>query len=272
MRTSPIDDGNLNRSFPGDPLGSPTQIIAHFIESELLQRADYLLDIHSGGSSLLYIPSALLTIDPDPDQHLANLEFVKSIGFPQALLFEASGMEYYSSSAAHRKNCVPITLEVAGAGSTDSNALFGLRQGLHSYLNHLGLYIGADDSELPDGMSPSSPEENSISNSSANSSANAKLHQREADIDNPWPFDTQFVTVTGEDCYCYATGNGLFEPLVSLGDNVESGQAAALIHDPETPWRAPETIFFRTSGKVVCRRIPARVQRGDCLFELAQQT
>jgi len=36
MRTSPIDDGNLNRSFPGDPEGTITQQIAHFIEHVLL--------------------------------------------------------------------------------------------------------------------------------------------------------------------------------------------------------------------------------------------
>ena len=39
----PIDDGNLNRSFPGDPDGPPTAAIAHFIESVLLPRS---LDLH----------------------------------------------------------------------------------------------------------------------------------------------------------------------------------------------------------------------------------
>src|ERR1700730_8018514 len=59
MRTSPIDEGNLNRSFPGDPDGRPTAAIAHYIESVLLPMADCVLDLHSGGSSLMYIPSAL---------------------------------------------------------------------------------------------------------------------------------------------------------------------------------------------------------------------
>ena len=35
-RTSPIDEGNLNRSFPGDPEGTITQQIAHWIEHALL--------------------------------------------------------------------------------------------------------------------------------------------------------------------------------------------------------------------------------------------
>src|SRR5882762_3103103 len=32
MRTSPLDEGNLNRSFPGDPYGGPTAQIADYIE------------------------------------------------------------------------------------------------------------------------------------------------------------------------------------------------------------------------------------------------
>ena len=58
-RTSPIDQGNLNRTFPGNPDGGPTAMIAHFIESVLLPMADVAIDLHSGGSSLMYIPSAL---------------------------------------------------------------------------------------------------------------------------------------------------------------------------------------------------------------------
>ena len=60
MRTSPLDEGNLNRSFPGDPYGGPTEQIADYIESVLLPQCDFVFDFHSGGSSLTYVPSALL--------------------------------------------------------------------------------------------------------------------------------------------------------------------------------------------------------------------
>lgn len=58
-RTSPIDEGNLNRSFPGDPDGGVTAQIAWYIENILLPQCDYVFDLHSGGSSLMYIPSGL---------------------------------------------------------------------------------------------------------------------------------------------------------------------------------------------------------------------
>jgi predicted deacylase len=34
-RVSPLDEGNLNRSFPGRAVGSPTEMLAHFIVEEL---------------------------------------------------------------------------------------------------------------------------------------------------------------------------------------------------------------------------------------------
>ena len=58
-RTSPIDEGNLNRLFPGDPDGMVTEQIAYHIEHELVPMADLVCDLHSGGSSLMYVPSAL---------------------------------------------------------------------------------------------------------------------------------------------------------------------------------------------------------------------
>jgi len=33
MRTSPLDEGNLNHSFPGDPYGGPTAQIADYISA-----------------------------------------------------------------------------------------------------------------------------------------------------------------------------------------------------------------------------------------------
>ena len=62
LRTSPIDEQNLNRIYPGDPDGSPSFMIAHYIESQLFSIADYSLDLHTGGSSLHYVPSVVTTL------------------------------------------------------------------------------------------------------------------------------------------------------------------------------------------------------------------
>ena len=49
---------------------------------------------------------------------------------------------------------------------------------------------------------------------------------------------------------------------------VHAGQPAARIHLPETPWAEPVTAHFARDGFVLCKRVPGRTVRGDCLFHL----
>ena len=57
-RTSPLDGGNLNRSFPGRPDGTPTEKIADYFIRTLAPMADFVLDLHSGGRTLDFLPFA----------------------------------------------------------------------------------------------------------------------------------------------------------------------------------------------------------------------
>ncbi len=49
-RFVPEDGGNLNDVFPGDKEGTISQKIAAFIENEILDYVDFVLDLHSGSS------------------------------------------------------------------------------------------------------------------------------------------------------------------------------------------------------------------------------
>ena len=62
---NPLDGKNLNRSFPGDPLGGPTARLAAWLWENLLNRADYYIDCHCGD-----LPEALdpfTGVSPGPD-------------------------------------------------------------------------------------------------------------------------------------------------------------------------------------------------------------
>ena len=86
----------------------------------------------------------------------------------------------------------------------------------------------------------------------------------------PPPAKTRILGVTSADCYLFSRQVGLFEPLVELGEDVTEGQAAGVIHTPETPWEPSTTLTFKTHGTLICKRIPGRVERGDCLFHVGQ--
>ena len=46
------------------------------------------------------------------------------------------------------------------------------------------------------------------------------------------------------------------------------GDAAGAIHYPEEPWREPTITYFQHDGIVLSKRIPSRVERGDCLYQI----
>lgn len=231
-RTSPLDDGNLNRSFPGDPRGTPTQVIADYIERTLLARVDVVVDLHSGGSSLQYHGATLFAqTDMDPARQQRLLAAVRAFGLPHTFLNESPN-PVGLLAAARRHGVLGLLTELGGAGTVDATVLDSAWQGLRHLLGHLGVLHGP--------LVPPGP-----------------------------PHDTRLLRVDRARHYVYARDDGLFEPLVRLGERVAVGQPAAKLHTPDRPEREPVTVHFPAAGLVVCKRVPALTQRGDCLFQLA---
>ena len=229
-RTSPIDGGNLNRSFPGDPAGSVTQIIAHYIETVLMKMADYAIDLHSGGSSLHYVPTVLFGDRDDKTEMEEVLRMMRAFAAPYALHFRRSS-EIVSSAAARRQGTIAVTVEMGGSGTVTPSALEVTRQGIERVMAEFGILEGSP----PDTAG-----------------------------------ETRILRLTGQDNYLYARHEGLFEPAAEIGEDVEKGQTAGWIHHPETPWDEADEVFFPMAGTLLCKRIPGRVERGDCLYQMGQ--
>jgi uncharacterized protein len=230
-RTSPLDDGNLNRSFPGDPTGGPTEQIAYYIESELLPRVEFVLDLHSGGSSLTYLPSTLGRRPETPAAVDRATALMQAFGAPIGYLVDGGGWgDHTITAAAARVGIRHMSTELAGGGQVTQAALHIAEGGVRRVLHALGALAA-----------PPPPAE----------------HQ------------TRLMQVSGQDYYCYAPEPGLFEPLVELGAEVEAGTLAGAIHPHDTPWREPAVARFNRAGTVICKRVPGRVERGDCLYHLA---
>jgi predicted deacylase len=59
-RTSPIYQANMNRVLPGKRDGTITELIAHYVDTELFPRADVIFDIHAGAQSFNHMPTLLI--------------------------------------------------------------------------------------------------------------------------------------------------------------------------------------------------------------------
>jgi predicted deacylase len=141
-RVSPIDGGNLNRSFPGDPGGSPTPAIAHYIDSVLFPMADLFHDFHSGGGSLAYLAFASTHEGPDAAVNARGLAALKAFAAPVSLVWRQGADPRYSPAAAMKRGVAALGGEFGGTGSLSRSGLAVVEAGLERHLRHLGIIAG----------------------------------------------------------------------------------------------------------------------------------
>lgn len=141
-RTSPIDRGNLNRSFPGRPDGTVTQKIADYFQRVLLPMADIVLDFHSGGKTLDFLPYCAAHILPDKRQEQQSFELVRAFAAPWSVkMLEIDAVGMYDT-AAEDMGKVFVTTELGGGGTATARTAGIAKRGLRNLLIAAGVMQG----------------------------------------------------------------------------------------------------------------------------------
>jgi predicted deacylase len=230
-RTSPVDGLNLNRTFPGDAAGTITQQISAIVSEVIMPLGDAYVDLHSGGSSLNILPSAIIEPTPDPGHRKRNIDAVLAFDAPLTVVIDNLGETRTSTATAVRAGLTTIGTEMAGAGTVSIDALGICRRGVRKVLSHFCVLP-------PTGRRPAARPES-------------------------------ILRIPGHDGYVLATANGVFEPFHPLGTAVHAGDEAGRIHNLGDPGRTPETLYFASDGIVYGRRQPGRVVVGNCCVTVA---
>lgn len=232
-RVSPVDGLNFNRTFPGDPRGTITQQIAAYVTDHILPIGDAFLDLHSGGSSLDILPSAIIEPTDDPDLRRRNIAAVRAFDAPLAVVISNMGEPRTATASAIRAGLVTVGTEMAGAGRVSLDALAICRRGVRNVLAHLRVL-------------------------------EAKHAVRRTG-------DGTILELPGSKAYVFATADGVFEPFHENGRNVTAGEPAGRIHFTLDPARAPETLHYEADGILYGRRHPGRVSPGNCCLVVASR-
>jgi hypothetical protein len=229
-RISPVDDGNFNRAFPGDPDASPTFAIAHYVDSVLFPMCDLFHDIHSGGSSLAYLPFVSVRRTDDEAFNARSRAALMAHGAPNALIWAYSHDNRWAAAAAQKRGVVALGGEFGGMGSVSIDGVRIVERGVRNLLVHQGV-LPQDARQAGDA--------------------------------------TRLLEVRGRDYYVLAPCAGLFEPMTELGQTVAAGQPCGRVHFVDDPAREPVVVHYKAAGMVMCKRHPGRVERGDCVAHLA---
>lgn len=141
---SPDDSLNLNRVFPGNPSGRPTERLAAAIMREIVSESDYLVDMHgSDGDEVVgsFAYAARPGVNPPVDNSAYLL--ARAWGVP-VIVRDEEGPRLLSESrflqtAAHLSDVPAITVFEAGSEREDSAATAAFVRGALATLEYLGM-------------------------------------------------------------------------------------------------------------------------------------
>jgi N2-acetyl-L-2,4-diaminobutanoate deacetylase len=234
-RTSPLDGGNMNRSFPGSARGGVTAMIAHYVYTELLPLADVVVDLHSGGRTLDFVPSAIMHELADRSRMDRTLEALHAFGAPVGLVLLELDREGLLDTAVEELGKIFLSTELGGGGSARASTVAIAERGARNVLRHFGLL-------------------------------DERVEERVAAGEPPM----RLLHTPATDSYVIAQDHGLFEMALELGSPVSEGDVVGRIHYYEDPARPPLEQVARRSGVVLARHFPGLIHKGDCLAVIGE--
>ena len=230
-RVSPIDQLNMNRIFPGTDRGSATLVIADYFSSVLLTMADYVLDIHSGGKTLEFLPFATYHELEDKTQQKACELATKAFAAPYHLrLIEINALGMYDTQAESMGK-IFVSTELGGGGSSTPYTAAIAKMGVHNFLVHAAIL------DEP----PIQPDEECVA-----------------------------LDMQQEGAYVFSEHNGLLESCVQLGEAVNKGDLIARIYSTERTGSRPVEYHAGSDGIIMGRHFPSLIKIGDFMNVIAQ--
>ncbi|QDT40377.1 Succinylglutamate desuccinylase / Aspartoacylase family protein [Gimesia alba] len=131
------DELDLARTFPGSPAGSISQQIAAEA-TRLIQSADYLIDLHTGGVISKLAPFSGYTLHSDPIVLETQRRMARAFNLP-VVWGTSAHLKGRSLSAARDHRVPAIYAEWSGGSGCDPEAVSGYAAGCLSVMSELKL-------------------------------------------------------------------------------------------------------------------------------------
>lgn len=146
---SPIDRKNLNRVYPGKKEGTVSERIAHAITTEIIEKCDYLLDLHCGDGNESLRPYVYLPETGNRKMDEAMREMALAFGMDHIIIDRGRSTDpaasIYCSTTGVTRGKPAITVESGYLGSTDGESIERIARGVLSLMRHYRMIEGAAD-------------------------------------------------------------------------------------------------------------------------------
>ena len=235
-RESPLDGVNMNRAFPGNPRGSITYRIAHFVTTQVLNRTDVVLDIHSGGRILRFPFVSSFHEVEDPAQQVEMAQVARLFDTPFVMVYAKAMASGLLTDEAEAMGKITIGTELGWGEATIRQGVQYAQVGIRNVLRHFGLLEGELERVRPEGSGK-----------------------------------PRIVRAVRLEDYLPSPISGIYEPTADPGDWVEEGQVVGRIYDFDYAASAPLEIRAPRAGWLLVAPFAAAVEKGQTIVVVAEE-
>ncbi|MGA9575637.1 MAG: M14 family metallopeptidase [Lysobacterales bacterium] len=144
--TSPADGKNLNRVFPGKKDGTLSERIADNITRNVIEQADFLVDLHAGDGNEALRPYVYMPVTGNPELDAASRGMALAFGLDHIVIDESrllpKDASIYTDQTALTRGIPAITTETGQLGSDDQYWVGLAEHGILNLMRHLGMLKG----------------------------------------------------------------------------------------------------------------------------------
>jgi predicted deacylase len=237
QRTSPLDNVNMNRAFPGNPRGTVSYRIAHFVKTFVFPRVRVVLDIHAGGREGSFALCTSFHPIPDPAQGAEIAQVAALFDTPYMLIYSSQMASGLLTDEAEAEGKIAVGGEFGFGEGVSRKGVLHAYEGVRNVLRHYGMLPGAV-----------------------------------VKIDPLRPSPPRLMDASRLEDYIPCPRSGIWEPAVDLGADIEQGQLLGRLHDFSDQSSAPWELRAHRAGVVLMMHSPATCEKGVTLYVIAQKT
>ena len=146
---SPADGKNLNRVYPGRADGTVSERIAFAITTEVIERADYVLDLHCGDGNESMRPYVYQAVTADERMNADTARLALAFGIDHILIDRNRPTDpaasLYCSTTAITRDKPALTIESGLLGMTDDESVERIVSGVRGVLRELNMMEGGPE-------------------------------------------------------------------------------------------------------------------------------
>jgi predicted deacylase len=234
-RESPEDHVNMNRAFPGNPRGTLSYRIAHFVKSRIFPNVHVVIDLHAGGREASFPICTSLHPLSDPVQWSESLRVAALFDTPFIYVYSRQMASGLLTDEAEDEGKIAIGGEFGYGGGSNVRGIAHAYEGVKNVLRHYGMLPG----EI-------------------------------ARVDPLRSGPPRLVEAPNLADYVPCPRDGTWEPMVTPGEDVREGQPIGRLHDFSDHASDPLHVHAHRSGVVIALHFGAVCRRGATLYVIAE--